>query len=70
MSIDEVKIKYDFINQELSKLRSELKTISVTTFELNPRILELTSEIKKLEDERTILLDKIGSNNENEVLED
>lgn len=70
MSIDEVKIKYDFINQELNKLRSELKTISVTTFELNPRILELTSEIKKLEDERAILLDKIGSNNENEALED
>lgn len=70
MSIDEVKIKYDFINQELSKLRSELKTISVTTFELNPRILELTSEIKSLEDERTILLNKIKSNNENEVLED
>lgn len=70
MSIDEIKIKYDFINQELSKLRSELKTISVTTFELNPRILELTSEIKKLEDERTVLLDKIKSNNENEVLED
>ena len=70
MSIDEVKIKYDFISQELSKLRSELKTISVTTFELNPRILELTSEIKSLEDERTILLNKIKSNNENEVLED
>lgn len=70
MSIDEIKIKYDFINQELSKLRSELKTISVTTFELNPKILELTSEIKKLEDERTVLLDKIKSNNENEVLED
>lgn len=70
MSIDEIKIKYDFINQELSKLRSELKTISVTTFELNPRILELTSEIKSLEDKRTILLNKIKSNNENEVLED
>lgn len=59
MSIDEVKLKYDFVNKELNSLESELKSISVTTFELNPHITELVGKIKELKEERQSLLEKI-----------
>lgn len=66
MSIDEIKLRYDFINKELNELQSELKSISVTSFELNPHIMELTNKIQDLNNERIELLKRI----ENESLED
>ena len=66
MSIDEIRLRYDFINKELNELQSELKSISVTSFELNPHIVELTNKISTLNNERTELLKKI----KNESLED
>jgi uncharacterized coiled-coil DUF342 family protein len=62
MSIDEIKLRYDFINKELNTLESELKSISITTFELNPHITELTEKIKGLKDERQSLFEKIKEN--------
>lgn len=57
--MNELKDKLDILDFKLKTKKSELDRIAVNTFTYNPKITELSHEIKELEKERRKILSQM-----------
>ena len=57
--MNELKDKIDIINFKLKTKKEQLDRIKVNTFVYNPKITELSYDIKELEQEKTELLSQL-----------
>lgn len=57
--MNELKDKIDIINFKLKTKKEQLDRIKVNTFVYNPKITELSYDIKKLEQEKAELLSQL-----------
>lgn len=54
--IDMLKSQFEVVNYDIQKKEDELRSIELSTFVLNPKIAEITKDIKELNEKRQAIL--------------
>lgn len=57
--LEQMRLQYDKLTENMEELKEELEAIPVTSFALNPRVAELSAKISKINRERLEISQRI-----------